>query len=336
MQMGTGPGPWVLWVGPRGAPAELGTSLEEAGAQLRVFADAVSAVAAATAEAREVAVAILTWDSPRLEQELQRLREALPQAQVLLASDAGVPRAIVAALGHGASGVLEFRRQTRQEIVGQIRVWMARAERERRERALLVRLRGLNEEFLRHVVTAQKRNLELEAQLQPPVQEDEGPPRVLIVDDEEVVREVLEQVLTRRGYRFQSANTGEMALSALEQGTWDLVISDKNLPGMSGLDVLRAVKERAPTTEFILMTGYASMDSAIEALNQGAVAYLEKPFEHVKVVADRIEAVLKRRRERTRHHQYLLAIKERNREFLEQYKAVRADLEAWLEGEPQA
>ena len=63
---------------------------------------------------------------------------------------------------------------------------------------------------------------------------------------------------------------------------------------------------------------------------QGAVAYLEKPFEHVKVVAERIESVLARRRERHRHHQYLLTIKERNREFLEQYKAVRADLEAWL------
>ncbi|MBX5483542.1 MAG: response regulator [Myxococcaceae bacterium] len=279
----------------------------------------------------QLAVAILAWDGEDVTAAVTRLCQAHPETRLLSASDAGVPRPIVLALNAGACGVLEFRSQSREEILAQIRSWVDRHQRGRLERELLLRLRQLNEDFLKQVIAAQKRNLELEAQLKGEEAEDEGEkPRVLIVDDEEVVRGVLQAVLTRNGFPHSSVHTGEAAVQAVQRERFGLVITDKNLPGISGLEVLRAVKEHSPDTDVILMTGYASMDSAIDALNYGAAAYLEKPFEHVKKVVETIETVLARRKDRFRHRRYLMAIKERNREFLDRYRAVRADLEAWL------
>lgn len=321
----------VAWIGRRGAPAQLGHLLAASGIEFRSYPDVISAIAGTSGQ--PLAVAILTWDREDIPGDVGKLTEAHPEAQVLAASDAGVPRAIVLGLCAGASGVLEFKSQTREEILRQIRDWVTRHHHVRRERDLLLRLRALNEDFLKQIVTAQKRNLELEEQLKGEAAEasDDEKPRVLIVDDEEVVRGVLQAVLTRRGYPFSSVHTGEAAVQAVQREKFALVITDKNLPGISGLDVLREVKHHAPETDVILMTGYASMDSAIEALNQGAAAYLEKPFEHVKLVLEKIEGVLAKRKDRSKHRQYLVAIKERNREFLDQYRAVRADLEAWLE-----
>ncbi|HZA13850.1 MAG TPA: response regulator, partial [Myxococcaceae bacterium] len=248
------------------------------------------------------------------------------------ASDDGVPRALVLALSAGASGILEFRSQSRGEILAQIRDWVSRYHKLARERDLLFRLRELNEEFLKQVVAAQKRTLELEEQLRPEDAEDgDEMSRVLVVDDDDAVRGVLQMLLSRKGHLHQVVQTGEAGVDAISAQRFDLVITDKNLPGISGLDVLREVKRRSPDTDVILMTGYASMDSAIEALNHGAAGYLEKPFDHVRIVADKIDAILEKRRANLRHRRYLATIKERNRAFLDRYRSVRADLEAWLD-----
>jgi CheY-like chemotaxis protein len=322
----------VAWIGRRGPPSQLVPLLAAEGLELRAFADASEAISGLDSE--EVAAAIFASDgSSNLLANIEQFAALHAEAQVLAASDAGVPRPLVLALCAGASGILEFKSQSRSEILWQIREWAARHERAGRERDLLFRLRSLNEDFLKQMVAAQKRNLQLEEQLQPEMEpsESEGPPRLLVVDDEEAVRGVLEMLLSRKGYAHAMVHSGEAAVDALSRDRFDLVITDKNLPGISGLDVLREVKARSPDTEVILMTGYASMDSAITALNHGASAYLEKPFEHVRVVGEKIDAVLQRRRERFQHRRYLLTIKERNKAFLDRYKVVRADLEAWLE-----
>jgi DNA-binding response OmpR family regulator len=319
----------VLWIGRRSAPPDLGPLLRAEGLEFRAYADAEEAVAGTRAE--RVAAAIVAWDGPGCA-DIERFSASHPEAQVLSASDVAVPRGLVLALSAGASGILEFKSQTRAEILGQIRDWVSRHHKLARERDLLFRLRALNEDFLKQVVAAQKRSLELEEQLQPDERGDrEETPQVLVVDDEEAVRGVLQMLLSRRGHQHQVVQTGEAAVDAISAQRFDLVITDKNLPGMSGLDVLREVKRRSPDTAVILMTGYASMDSAIDALNEGAAAYLEKPFDHVRIVAEKIESVLEKRREHLRHRRYLFTIKERNRSFLDQYRAVRADLEAWLD-----
>ena len=319
----------VLWIGRRAAPAELGPLLRAEGLEFRAYTDAEQAEAAT--RGMRVAAAVVAGDGGGCA-DIERFSASHPEAQVLAASDAAIPRALVLALTAGASGILEFKSQTRAEILGQIRDWVSRHHKQSRERDLLFRLHALNEDFLKQVVAAQKRTLELEEQLRPEEEFDpDGTPRVLVVDDEDAVRGVLEMLLSRRGHQHQTVQTGEAAVDAVRAQRFDLVITDKNLPGISGLDVLREVKQRSPDTDVILMTGYSSMDSAIDALNLGAAGYLEKPFDHVRIVADKIDAVLEKRRESLRHRRYLRTIKERNRVFLDQYRAVRADLEAWLD-----
>ncbi len=327
----------LLWIGHRQGPVQLKALLAEQGTDLLSFTSVTSALSAT--EGMEVAVAIITADWKEASAAVEQLARTRPEIQVLMATDAGIPRAVVLALWGGASGVLEFKNQTRNEIVQQIQEWVSRHRQAARERQLLLRLRALNEEFLKNIVAAQKRNMELEERLQPEMERlaAEGEtPRILVCDDEEVVRSVLEAILSKKNYGFVSVENGEDALEAVRTGKSEnkpfaLVISDKNLPGMTGLDLLKQVKAFSPETDFILMTGYASMDSAIDALNSGAAAYLEKPFEHVKYVLDKIEGVLEIQRERNRKRHYLHQIKDRNRVFLEQYRAIRADLEAWLE-----
>jgi DNA-binding NtrC family response regulator len=100
---------------------------------------------------------------------------------------------------------------------------------------------------------------------------------------------------------------------------------------MSGLDLLKEVKRLSPETDVIVMTGYSSAESAIEALNLGATAYLEKPFDQVRSVVAKIEEVVAQQRERVRKRHQLHLIKTRNKTFLDQYRLIRADLEAWLQ-----
>ncbi len=267
--------------------------------------------------------------------DVERLTSQRSDLKVLIATDAGVPRPVVLSLWAGASGVLEFRSLTKAEIVQEIREWVARHRQASREREFLMRLRDLNEEFLKAVVAAQKRVLELEEKLAPGsplLGPQDEPASVLVVDDEAVVHDVLGRLLARRKHPFVSAMSGEQALEELKRRQFHLVLTDKNMPGVSGLDVLRHVKHHSPDTDVIVMTGYASMESAIEALNLGASGYIEKPFDDINRVAARIDEVLAKQRERLRRRHYLGIIKDRNRDFLERYKVIRADLDAWLEG----
>jgi DNA-binding response OmpR family regulator len=323
----------VLWIGRRRSPPQLKALLAGGGIDLLSFEDEDAALAATVG--MPVAAAVLGGTGDELPRAVTKVLATRPEIEILIATDAGIPRPVSLALLAGASGLLDFRSQTRDEIIHKIHEGVGRHRRSSDERELLLRLRGLNEDFLKNVVAIEKRSIELEERLKPEAEHlaatEEGAARILIVDDEEVVRDVLNMVVSRGGHEALLAATGEAAVKLVRAQRFHLVISDKNLPGMSGLDVLREVKAMSPETDFIMMTGYASMESAIEALNQGAVAYLEKPFDHVKKVLGKIEDVLSRQRERNRKRRYLHLIKERNHAFLEQYRAIRADLESWLE-----
>src|SRR5215470_12673090 len=113
------------------------------------------------------------------------------------------------------------------------------------------------------------------------------PSSVLVVDDEPVVLQLFSRVLSEKGLRTRTASSAEEALALLEQGGIACVLADKNMPGMDGIEMLRRVREAQPHCAFIVMTGYASTESAIEALRLGAVDYLEKPFEDLDLVAQR-------------------------------------------------
>jgi DNA-binding NtrC family response regulator len=114
-------------------------------------------------------------------------------------------------------------------------------------------------------------------------------PQVLVVDDDRVTRQLLEEVLKKEGYAVHTADSGEAALELTGDGAFDLVISDIRMLGVSGLDLLRAIRKRAPSTEVILITGFGSMETAVEAVREGAFDYVPKPFklDEIKLAAKR-------------------------------------------------
>ncbi len=102
--------------------------------------------------------------------------------------------------------------------------------------------------------------------------------QILLIDDEPESCQALSLLLTRAGYRVASCHTGEQALGLLKKQPFELIISDLLLPGVSGIDILKQVKEDSPETCVILITGNASAETAVEAMKEGALDYITKPF----------------------------------------------------------
>ena len=109
--------------------------------------------------------------------------------------------------------------------------------------------------------------------------------RVLLVDDEEEFVEALAERLSIRDYDTTVSLRGEDAIEKLRQYNFDVVILDVRMPGMDGTDVLREMKRIKPLTEVIMLTGHATVESAIDGMKQGAYDYLLKPCETEELVA---------------------------------------------------
>jgi len=107
---------------------------------------------------------------------------------------------------------------------------------------------------------------------------------ILVVDDEEILQDVLGLLLRKEGYRPIAARTGEEALLLFDKEPIDLVLLDVMLPGMSGMDVLRQIRQRDPEQVVVVITAYSSIEGAIEAMRQGAFHYVPKPFKNEEVL----------------------------------------------------
>lgn len=108
--------------------------------------------------------------------------------------------------------------------------------------------------------------------------------RVLIVDDEKMIREPLELFLNEEGYKAEGASDALEALTKLKENDYGVVITDIKMPGMDGIELMQKAAEIAPDTFFIIMTAYASVNTAIDALRMGAYDYLIKPVEFDDVI----------------------------------------------------
>jgi DNA-binding NtrC family response regulator len=117
---------------------------------------------------------------------------------------------------------------------------------------------------------------------------------ILVIDDEEVILDLFRELLSKEGYVVKVARTGEEGLTAMGREFFHLAIVDKNLPGISGLEVIKRAKELNPDTETIIITAYGSVESVMEAINLGVLNYLTKPFEDLKQVREIIRKALKR------------------------------------------
>lgn len=117
--------------------------------------------------------------------------------------------------------------------------------------------------------------------------------RILVVDDDEVYREILRDAIMMDGVEIVMASDGVEGLARLQEGPFDILISDLNMPRMDGLSLLKNAREHHPYLIMIVVTGYGSLGSAIEAIRLGAYDYLQKPFKIEEMVVTARNAVEK-------------------------------------------
>lgn len=110
-------------------------------------------------------------------------------------------------------------------------------------------------------------------------------PRILVVDDEQAVRDLLAKTLTMADYDVDAAPDGASAIERLRAVEYDLLITDLKMPGMDGLSVIREARRIMPDLPVIIITGYSTEASAIEAINLGVAGYLTKPFRLPRILA---------------------------------------------------
>lgn len=114
--------------------------------------------------------------------------------------------------------------------------------------------------------------------------EREEAPRILIVDDERMIREVLADFLSLEGFDVETAEDGEQALAELTRKNYDLVLTDLKMPKMGGIQLLEAIRESMPHVVVVIMTGFGTIETAINAMKRGAYDYILKPFKVDEVI----------------------------------------------------
>ena len=130
------------------------------------------------------------------------------------------------------------------------------------------------------------------------------PANILVVDDELSMREFLQILLEKEGYRVVTTGGGKSAINLFEKSDFDMVISDIRMPDMDGLEVLKAVKEISPDVAVLMITAFASMETAVHAMKLGAFDYITKPFK-----VDEIRYVIKNALERQSLHRENILLK---------------------------
>ena len=123
---------------------------------------------------------------------------------------------------------------------------------------------------------------------------------ILVCDDEEIMRDVLETILSGAGYKVDLAKTGEEALEIYEQKTFDVVLMDVSMPGMGGLTALRELIKLDSEAVVLMITAYATFDTAISAWEKGATGIIRKPFQNEQILALTAKGVKTRRKEEER------------------------------------
>ncbi len=118
--------------------------------------------------------------------------------------------------------------------------------------------------------------------------------KVLVIDDEAVIREGLRQTLVAEGYLVTVAEDGKIGLEKLQKDSFQLVITDLKMPVMTGIEVLKTIQILQPEVPVIIMTGYATVDSAVDAMKNGAFDYLTKPFLPDEIL-EKVQAAAKQR-----------------------------------------
>jgi DNA-binding NtrC family response regulator len=148
--------------------------------------------------------------------------------------------------------------------------------------------------------------------------------RTLIVDDNREIRTILEEYLKEEGYVAEGAGDGKEALERHGNTPYDLIITDLNMPGMTGIELIKELRKGETATEFIIITGYASLDTAIEAVKAGAFDYIVKPFR-----IEELKVVIKNAKDK-------IALKKTNKQLFDKLKSFYFEISRyrkWLDQE---
>lgn len=143
--------------------------------------------------------------------------------------------------------------------------------------------------------------------------------RIMVVDDEDAIRGMLVETLKEDGWDVNSAENGKLALEKLEEWPAHIILSDINMPELTGTELLEAVKTKNPSVEFIIMTSHATLETAVKAVQLGAYDYLNKPFEDLSVVPAKMAQVAER-----------ILLRQQNQELLKRLKNASLELKHLL------
>jgi DNA-binding NtrC family response regulator len=146
---------------------------------------------------------------------------------------------------------------------------------------------------------------------------NEGQYRLLIVEDDQILREMLEHYLKTDGFTVDVAVNGLEGYEKHKQNRYDLIITDLNMPQMTGIELVQKVREYDDFVEFIIVTGYATLESAVEAVRIGAFDYIVKPFK-----LDELRVAVKNACDK-------ITLKKTNRELLEKLKGFHEEIDRY-------
>ncbi len=139
--------------------------------------------------------------------------------------------------------------------------------------------------------------------------------QILVVDDEESVRILLELYLTNKGYTVKSVMNAEKAIIEIEKRAFQVVLLDIRMPGMDGIDLSIRIKQEYPSTQVIIMTGYASIGTAAKAIRIGAFDYLLKPFADVSLVGVAVEKAIEKQQKEADYQKVVEDLREREQHY---------------------
>jgi len=139
-------------------------------------------------------------------------------------------------------------------------------------------------------------------------------PKILVVEDEDQVRQSYEDMFSFFGYEVESVPNGREGMSRITKNDYDIVVTDLNMPEMNGIEVLKYIKKKKPYIEVIVITGYATLENAIEAMKVGAYDYFAKPvdIEHVRIVLSKCVQQIQSRKENEELRSLTQRLKELN------------------------
>lgn len=256
---------------------------------------------------------------------LAQVRRAHPDMVCIVLTDVPTARSASRALRTDADDYIIKEADSADQLRRAVRRALRHRAREAEVKQLLVEMAELNEAFLEEMANLHKANLELEQRLAPPTSR-QGAWKMLVVDDEAPTVELLRALLINQGFDVDGANSGAEARERFTANAYDLVLTDKNLGDANGVDLIKEIHAAHPETRVLLMTGFATVESAVDAMHYGAVGYLRKPFQDLDVVIERVDEVLDQIKDEREKARYNYQVRTRNAEFVNRFKLLKTKL----------